>query len=200
MSHYLIYKTTNLVNGNIYVGKHITSNINDGYIGSGKRLKSAIKKYGVDSFRREIIKHCADELEMNYEESILVTEEFCARPDTYNLCPGGNGGFGYINQNKLNDRTGQPVSEETKLKISKAKRGKKFAYRPTTISKERLKEIHKKISDTAKGQTKSKDHKDAISKALLGRKYETTKCPHCDTTGASHAMKRWHFDNCKMLA
>ena len=41
---YTVYKTTNLINGSIYIGVHKTSNINDTYIGSGKLLKSAIKK------------------------------------------------------------------------------------------------------------------------------------------------------------
>lgn len=45
MSTYIIYKTTNLINDKIYVGKHNTS-VNDGYLGSGKILKQSIKKYG----------------------------------------------------------------------------------------------------------------------------------------------------------
>lgn len=27
---------------------------------------------------------------------------------------------------------------------------------------------------------------------------ETIKCPHCSKTGQLVAMKRWHFDNCKL--
>ena len=48
-----IYKTTNLINGKIYVGKSLY--LPDGYLGSGLRLSGAIKKYGKNNFRREIL-------------------------------------------------------------------------------------------------------------------------------------------------
>ncbi len=45
--HYL-YKTTCLVTNRYYIGMHSTCNIDDGYMGSGKRLRYSIRKYGVD--------------------------------------------------------------------------------------------------------------------------------------------------------
>jgi hypothetical protein len=101
--HYLIYKITNKKNGKIYIGKHQTLNVQDDYLGSGKLLKKAIQKYGQQNFTKEILFIFDNEKEMNSKEKELVTEEFCGRKDTYNLCPGGYGGFGYINSRGLND-------------------------------------------------------------------------------------------------
>lgn len=42
--HYIIYETTNNKNGKKYIGCHVTDNLNDEYLGSGKYLKIAIKK------------------------------------------------------------------------------------------------------------------------------------------------------------
>ena len=41
-----IYIITNIVNGKIYIGKHSTDDLNDGYLGSGKKLRLAKNKYG----------------------------------------------------------------------------------------------------------------------------------------------------------
>ena len=43
---YFIYKTTNLKNEKFYIGAHVTENINDGYLGSGKVLRNSVNYYG----------------------------------------------------------------------------------------------------------------------------------------------------------
>jgi hypothetical protein len=91
---YTIYKITNKINGKYYIGKHQTENLDDGYFGSGKLIKKAIKKYGIENFIKEILFVYDNEQEMNEKEKELVT----LREDSYNLCPGGQGGFGYINK------------------------------------------------------------------------------------------------------
>jgi hypothetical protein len=94
---YTIYKITNKINNKYYIGKHQTKNINDNYMGSGKLLKRAIKKYGIENFKKEILHVFETEEEMNIKEKELVV----ISEDTYNLCEGGQGGFGYINSNNL---------------------------------------------------------------------------------------------------
>lgn len=52
---YTIYKTTNLLNGMFYIGKHQTEDPNDSYLGSGVYLKRAIAKYGKCNFKKEVL-------------------------------------------------------------------------------------------------------------------------------------------------
>ena len=72
MTYYYIYKITNLINGKMYIGQHRTNNLDDGYMGSGKLIKRAIKKYGVENFKKEIQGFYEDMEELNYMERVLV--------------------------------------------------------------------------------------------------------------------------------
>lgn len=102
MMYYTVYKITNTVNGRIYVGTHITSNLEDGYLGSGMLITKAVKKYGESAFRKEII-HMFDNMDdMFIKESEIVNESFVADKNTYNLKVGGNGGWDYVNKQGLN--------------------------------------------------------------------------------------------------
>ena len=92
--HYTIYRITNLINSKYYIGKHQTEDLNDGYMGSGKLIKRAIAKYGIENFQKEILFDFDNEEDMAAKEKELVV----ISENTYNLCEGGNGGFGYINR------------------------------------------------------------------------------------------------------
>lgn len=95
---YTIYRVTHIESGKCYIGKHQTKNLNDGYMGSGQLIRRAVKKHGLNAFKKEVLYVFKTESEMNAKEAELVTEEFCLREDTYNMCPGGNGGWGYVNK------------------------------------------------------------------------------------------------------
>jgi hypothetical protein len=96
---YTVYKTTNLINGKIYVGLHVTSNLEDDYLGSGSQLKLAVKKYGRENFKREYIKICNSPEEMYELEADIVNEDFVKRSDTYNMKTGGTGSWYHVNSN-----------------------------------------------------------------------------------------------------
>ena len=60
-----IYITTNMINGKKYIGQKIFDNKFNNYLGSGKLLKQAIKKYGKKNFYREIITITYNKNELN---------------------------------------------------------------------------------------------------------------------------------------
>jgi hypothetical protein len=95
--YYTIYKITNKINNKFYIGKHKTKKLDDGYMGSGKLIKAAIKKHGKENFEKEILGFFNTEKEMDEAEKIYVV----LSESSYNLCPGGEGGWGYVNENKL---------------------------------------------------------------------------------------------------
>ena len=91
--HHYIYKTTNLKTGKFYVGMHSTDNLKDGYLGSGKRLRRSIRKYGKDNFKLEILEFLTDRSSLKDREKELVNEDLLKDPMCMNLQPGGGGGF-----------------------------------------------------------------------------------------------------------
>jgi hypothetical protein len=144
---YVIYKTTNKINGKFYIGKHQTKNINDGYLGSGVALEKAIKKYGKDLFIKEILFIFDREDEMNEKEKEIVTEEFIATNKTYNMGIGGEGGSHF---------KGKKHSFETKQKLSQISKNRKFSeetkYKISEANRKRVltEETKKKLSEKAK--------------------------------------------------
>lgn len=90
--HY-IYKTTCNVNEKFYIGIHSTDNLDDGYLGSGKRLKYSVNKYGEKSHTKEILEFLPDRGSLKDKEKKLVNEELLNDPMCMNLQEGGGGGF-----------------------------------------------------------------------------------------------------------
>ncbi len=90
--HY-IYKTTNLKNGKYYIGMHSTDNLEDGYMGSGKRLRRSLKKYGKENFKFEILEFLPNRVSLKEREKELVNEKLIQDSLSMNLKLGGEGGF-----------------------------------------------------------------------------------------------------------
>lgn len=166
---YTVYKITNNVNGKIYIGKHQTNNLNDGYMGSGKLITRAIKKYGKEKFTKEILYVFNTQEEMNDKEKELVE----VSENTYNLCPGGQGGFGYINGNNLVDRINNGKITFNSLKNIYGINSLAEHFNTKQATSKRLKELHSKnmisIPDWS-GKHHTKETKEKMSLKASERK------------------------------
>jgi hypothetical protein len=90
--HY-IYKTTCNITKKYYIGMHSTNDLNDGYVGSGKRLWYSIKKYGLENFKCEILEFSPDRSSLKKREKDIVNEDTLNDHMCMNLKLGGEGGF-----------------------------------------------------------------------------------------------------------
>lgn len=213
---YYLYKITNTINNKIYIGVHQTTNINDGYLGSGKEVKKDIKKFGKNNFTKEILQFFDTKEEMLLKESEIVNWDFCTRKDTYNVMPGGGCGSAEINGLSFK---GRKHTESAKEKLRVANLGKKMSKEAREkMSKnnfarrypEKQREHAKKISSFKK----TPEHKEKIRLSLIktlsqlknktgkhfnfGKKRVLLICPYCQKEGSGkHVMYRHHFDNCK---
>ena len=148
---YCIYRITNLINGKTYIGQHKYKTLNDDYMGSGKLLKRAQKKYGIKNFKKEILvfniskKEHADLLEKTF---ITSEREKTGAENCYNITDGGEGYSGphsLEHIKKISEaHKGRHLSEEHKKKLSivlKRKYHKSFSE-----------EHRRKLSETKKGK------------------------------------------------
>lgn len=119
-----IYKTANLVNNKIYIGQHKSAEFNPKYLGSGVLIRRAIKEFGKDNFKVELIEECADADELNLREEYYI-KQYNARDLTigYNIANGGQERF----------FTGCTHSDEARLKMSN--RAKNRPHPPTTLGR-----------------------------------------------------------------
>lgn len=125
---YYIYRITNLINGKTYIGQHKYKKLNDSYTGSGVLIKRAIKKHGIENFKKEILEFNIPTVELanDWEQMYILFERAIGKAE-YNIANGGNG-TGTVSKEtkrKMSEtRKGRKLSEETKIKISEANKGK----------------------------------------------------------------------------
>jgi len=169
----IIYKTTNLVNGKFYIGKHY-NDINDNYLGSGIKLNNDIKKYGKENFKREILEYCT--LGVDQREIYWIETLNARNPDIgYNINMGGCG----VGNGKNNPMFGKHWnhSDETKKKLSEShkgiKRSNETLIKMSMIQKGKILSIEtkRKISIGNKNKIVSDETKRKISQAKIGIKF-----------------------------
>lgn len=151
-----IYLTTNLINQKIYIGK-CCKNWNNSltYLGSGVYLNCAIKCYGKENFKKELICYCKDKHELNKMEIFFIDYYDSTNPLIgYNLTNGGDGGDLYF-WIKEND---QKRYKEMMEKLSKR----------TKNRKQSLEHIEKRIIKNT-GKKRTKEQRKIMSIAQLNK-------------------------------
>lgn len=200
----IIYKTTNLINGKIYIGQDKKNN--PSYYGSGLKLIKAIKKYGRENFKKDILEECTDENHMNEREGYWIKyHNSTDRKIGYNISEGGkegdrkigheiakNGIYNYWvskygeeeaikrreNQiKKLSDtlkQIGTPLTKKGRYALWVEKYGEEEANRRHLEWRLKISEYQKYKMEN--GWTHSPEAKEKIRNAFIGKKHsEETK-------------------------
>lgn len=184
---YKVYMHVNRVNGKIYIGQTgLTLNQRFGpdlaNYKSCRNFYRAIEKYGADAFDTEILYVCVDIEEANRLETLCIARWDTLAPNGYNLHTGGKN---------------YTPSEETRQRISEARKGKKgIKHKPETIEKIRewnkgkfvSDETREKIRQARTGTKASAKALENMSKAQSGK---TLSPEHRQKIGETHkGMKR----------
>lgn len=171
---YLIYKIKNLINGKIYVGKHKTTDENDSYMGSGKLIKNAVRKYGRENFKKDIL-FCA----FSWADASSIEYEFI---NSYNHCELYNlvlsspecdkkiksdyvepaSKIGMVPCYSLEAKTGVLVQRSEFIK-------NRDLYTTHAQGKRKSKEVREKISKSNKGKIRTRESIEKTKIKLTGR-------------------------------
>lgn len=90
---HFIYKTTCIITNKFYIGMHSTNKLDDGYLGSGKKLSLSVNKHGAHNHIREILEYLPDRHALTNREKEIVNEELLKDIMCMNLTIGGSGEF-----------------------------------------------------------------------------------------------------------
>ena len=185
-----IYKITNNLNNKIYIGlssKKVEES--ESYYGSGVLIYKAIDKYGKDNFTKTILERDITDFKVLCERERHYIDIYDSINNGYNITEGGGGTFGYKHTNATKEKIRQYLLNQPKDIIEKRAASNR--------GKTRTEETKLKTSETMKGRKYSKERCNNM-KGPRG-KYNNNKstCPHCNMTGRSNNMTRYHFDNCK---
>lgn len=172
---YYIYEIKNLINEKTYRGKRefwaykFEDVYSDKYMGSGKYLKYAQNKYGINNFSKHILTFAEDREELNLLEIQYIACGKSIGKCEYNISKGGEGGFPYISEeekrkmyDKMRGRVawnkGKHHTEESKKRMSDSQK-----RRPPMSE-----EIKRKISEKNKGKKRTNEQRKHLSNVKKG--------------------------------
>jgi hypothetical protein len=196
--HNYTYVIVNLINGKLYIGSRCTNIELDKYMGSGRLIKFAIKKYGVKNFKRINLNDFETPQEARNKEEEYINLFKSLSPSGYNLHPkGGCSYFEYSEESLMRFkklRLGKSYNEI--YGVEKAKEVKNHIsenHARFWEGKTQSKETIKKKADANRGQLRTDESKNKIRQSLLGVKFSDERCKNISNSlkGNSNLAKNF---------
>ena len=189
----IIYKATNKENGKIYIGQSVETlakrkaiHIRDANNNNSLYFHKALRKYGVDNFKWQVICICPN-IDILNEQEVYYIAFYDSFNNGYNLTKGGDGTVGYKFSEEQKEKMsgennhmygkcgedhhnyGKPMSEDQKAKIRQSHLGEKnhfYGKKHSEATKEQMRidkqnisdDTRKKMSDANKGNIGEKNH------------------------------------------
>lgn len=173
---HFVYKTVNNITGEYYIGVHSTNDLNDSYLGSGVRIRGSVRKHSKENFTRNILSIHETRAAALDNETRLVNKETLQDPLCLNLMEGGISSSvdpSLSTREKISKaRKGWTPSDETRLRMSRAKQGKPSLRRGMTqikIGKPQSVETRNKIAQALRGKVVSEETRLRLSVARRAR-------------------------------
>jgi hypothetical protein len=197
----IIYQIENKITGQVYIGQYSKCNSNgefqnSKYWGSGKYLKRAIQKYGLENFEKKVLLKNINTLSgLDYYETLWIKKKKSKIPNGYNLTDGGeHGNLGYrftqkqletLSKSHIGQKpifTGKTYEEfygETKAKriksqVSIRKKGKTleelYGIEKATRLKENFKQKTSGANNYFYGKKLTEEHKNKIKENHWSKK------------------------------
>lgn len=175
--HY-IYKIICNVTGKYYIGMHSCSNLEDGYMGSGVKIRRSLNKYGIENHTKEILEFLNDRETLKKREFEIINEELIQDPLCMNLQLGGGGGFsskehrikfiigtriggtkgGSIHKQKLINDPEYKIKVSNRSRESMKKTHSEGKFKNNWTDKLHTEETKKKMSESSKGKGIKEDN------------------------------------------
>jgi len=176
----------NTLDGRFYIGVHKTTNPNDRYLGSGLHLTAAVKKYGREVFKKEVLFTFKTSEEAYAKEKELVTKELIESGQVYNIATGGVPSIDWLEgERKRTAKRGEKHHQWKKARTAEQKKASSDASkRLWSEERDKMNIAREKAANTRRGkpsalrgstQTEEANAKRAETHRNLPKK----KCPIC---------------------
>lgn len=190
-----IYIVTNLINGKKYVGR--TKFDNPNYYGSGEVIKSAVKKYGKENFKKQYVDEIVGYSDANKKEVEWILKENSLTPFGYNLVAHGDGGYITMKQKKDISNTLKKVWDDPNSIFN----SKEYRENLSRAGKNRVwsDETKKKISDSRWGGDNPAAVKIKVDETIFETRRECAKHYKISDTAVTKRCKSKNFTNWEII-